>query len=125
MTLKSFWAARRGMALALAVAVAGCVSLSAAFAQGSGVQLFKIVSAKDEIVVGLSTEELAALGGSDAPALARALKEKGTLGLWQYATRKAASGELEQAPLRKIGVLAQDSLRVEPYKTPLKVLPHD
>jgi len=34
-------------------------------------------------------------------------------------------GDLEQAPLHKIGLLATDSLRVEPYATPLKVLPID
>ena len=31
----------------------------------------------------------------------------------------------EQAPLHKIGLIATDSLRVEPYATPLKVLPID
>ena len=35
------------------------------------------------------------------------------------------TGDLEQAPLHKIGLLATDSLRVEPYATPLKVLPID
>ena len=35
------------------------------------------------------------------------------------------AGDLEQAPLHKIGILATDSLRVEPYATPLKVLPID
>jgi hypothetical protein len=37
--------------------------------------------------------------------------------------RKAANGDLEQAPLRKIGLIATDSLRVEPYASPLRVLP--
>ena len=37
--------------------------------------------------------------------------------------RKSASGDLEQAPLHKIGLIAKDSLRVEPYASPLKVLP--
>jgi hypothetical protein len=38
---------------------------------------------------------------------------------------KSASGDLEQAPLHRIGLIATDSLRVEPYATPLKVLPMD
>jgi hypothetical protein len=37
--------------------------------------------------------------------------------------RKSSSGDLEQAPLHKIGVISGDSLRIEPYASPLKVLP--
>ena len=87
--------------------------------------LFKIVSVKDEVVIGLSADELSALGGNDAGAVARALAAKGTLTVWQYAVRKAANGDLEQAPRQKIGLIAHDSLRVEPYATPLKVIAHD
>ena len=87
--------------------------------------LFKIISVKDEIVIGLSPDELSAMGGNDAGAVAKALHQKGTLSVWQYASRKAANGDLEQAPRAKIGLIAHDALRVEPYKTPLKVVPHD
>ena len=87
--------------------------------------LFKVVSVKDEVVIGLSPEELTALGGNDAGAVAKALTAKGTLNVWLYAVRKAANGDLEQAPLRKIGLIAHDSLRVEPVTTPLKVIAHD
>ena len=34
-------------------------------------------------------------------------------------------GDLEQAPRAKIGLIAHDSLRVEPYATPLKVIAHE
>jgi hypothetical protein len=47
------------------------------------------------------------------------------MSVWQYAVHKSSSGDLEQAPLHKIGLLATDSLRVEPYASPLKVLPID
>jgi len=77
------------------------------------------------VTIGLNANELSALGGNDAGAVAKALKDKGTLAVWQYATRKAANGDLEQAPRAKIGLMAQDSLRVEPYASPLKVLPHE
>ena len=83
-----------------------------ALAQGAkkdqAASLFKIVTVKDEVVIGLSTEELAALGGSDAGAVAKALAAKGTLTVWQYAVRKGASGDLEQAPRMKIGLIAHD-----------------
>ena len=39
--------------------------------------------------------------------------------------RQAKDGERIVAPLQKIGVLAASSLRVEPYKQPFKVLPHE
>ena len=44
---------------------------------------------KDEVVIGLSADELSALGGNDAGAVAKALAAKGTLTVWQYAVRKA------------------------------------
>jgi hypothetical protein len=86
------------------------------------VSLFKVITAKDEIVIGLSEDELSKMDGN-AAGVAKALVAKGSLGVWQYAVRKAVNGDLEQAPLRKIGLIATDSLRVEPYATPLKVLP--
>ena len=87
--------------------------------------LFKVISVKDDVTIGLSAEELSALGGNDAGAIAKALAGKGTLTVWQYAVRKAANGDLEQAPRAKIGLIAHDSLRVEPYASPLKVIPHE
>jgi hypothetical protein len=106
------------------------VSTAPAFAQGNQkdqtmTSLFKIISVKDEIVIGLSADEMSAMGGNDAGAVAKALASKGTLSVWQYATRKAANGDLEQAPRAKTGLIAHDALRVEPYKTPLKVIAHD
>ncbi|MGA2128302.1 MAG: hypothetical protein ABSG76_19375 [Xanthobacteraceae bacterium] len=87
--------------------------------------LFKIITVKDEIIIGLSAEELGRLGGHDVGAVARALTSKGELTVWQYAVRKAANGDLQEAPLRQVALLANSSLRVEPYATPLAVLPHE
>ena len=33
------------------------------------------------------------------------------MSVWQYAVHKSAAGDLEQAPLRKVGLIANDSLR--------------
>lgn len=55
------------------------------------IQLFKIITTRDEIVVGTAD-------GSDAAALAKALVSQGSLGLTQYAVRRAADGSLEQGP---------------------------
>ena len=101
------------------------VTTSLVCAQGGPTFLFKVVTVKDEIVIGLSAAELDQLGGRDPGAIASSLNAKGSLSVWQYAVRKASNGDLEQAPLRKIGIIAHESLRVEPYSTPLKVLPHE
>jgi hypothetical protein len=88
------------------------------------VALFKVITSKDVIVIGLSDDELAKMDGN-AGGIAKALVANGSLSVWQYAVRKAASGDLEQAPVHKVGLIANESLRIEPYATPLKVLPVD
>jgi len=104
-----------------AALAAGLFTLAAAPA--SAETLFKIVTVKDEIVVGLNDAELKELGG-DAGSIAKAIAAKGSLTLWQYAVTQKG-GERSVAPRAKVGVLAATSLRVEPYKQPFKVLPHE
>ena len=111
---------------ALALFVMTAALTPSAFAQEKPMtRLFKVVTVKDEIVIGLNVDELTEIGGADAGAVARALKANGTLTAWQYAVKKANNGDLQQAPLHKIGVIANESLRVEPLTTPLAVLPHE
>lgn len=108
--------------VAAAGIAAGVLALSSqgAFAE----MLFKIVTVKDEIVVGLNDAELKDMGG-DAAGIAKALAAKGTLSVWQYGVKQAQDGERQMAPVAKIGLLAHNSIRVEPYKQPFKVLPHE
>ncbi|MGO8954702.1 MAG: hypothetical protein ACLPWS_19240 [Rhodomicrobium sp.] len=92
------------------------------------VLLFKVITVKDEVLIGLNDQEIRALGGPEKAAagvIASALADKKELTVWQYAVHKAANGDLEVAPLHPIGILAHDSLRVVPYASPLTVLPHD
>src|SRR5881628_3139304 len=86
--------------------------------------LFKIITVKDEIVIGLNADELDRLGGRDAGAVARALVAKGEMTVWQYGVRRGPNGDLQQAPTQKIGLLANRSLRVEPYTTPYTIVAH-
>jgi hypothetical protein len=88
------------------------------------ISLFKVVTVKDEIVIGLSTDELKAIGGTDASAVAHALAQKGDMAVWQYNVHRGPNGELQQAPTAKIGLIANSSLRVEPYTTPYAIVPH-
>lgn len=109
-----------------ALAVLFMTAIQPAFSEDKAMTtLFKIITVKDEIVIGLSADELGAIGGKDAGAVAKALAAKGQLTAWQYAVKKGANGDLQQAPLRQVGLLANSSLRVEPYASPLAVLPHE
>ena len=92
-----------------------------AFAAGQAVPLFSFVSENSTVVAALTPEDAAL--GSDAAAVGKALRERGALTVWRYAVRKAKDGELEQAPLAKISLQAQGVQRVEPYRTPLRVVP--
>lgn len=89
------------------------------------VSLFKVITQKDEIVIGMTDDELAQVDGKNAGGIAKMLVAKGSISVWQYAVHKSASGDLEQAPLHKVGLIATESLRVEPYASPLRVLPVD
>jgi hypothetical protein len=104
---------------ALAVSFLAPATLSA-----SAETLFKVITTQDEIVIGLNDAELKEFGG-DAGGIAKALAAKGSLSVWQYAVQQGKDGERQVGPRQKVGVLANASLRVEPYKQPFKVLPHE
>src|ERR1700689_3671872 len=91
--------ARRGAFALLMIFTAHAVS-----AQEKKMNLFKIITVKDEIVIGLSADELKALGGNDAGTVARALAQKGEMTAWQYNVHRGPNGEFQQAPNAKIGL---------------------
>ena len=107
-----------------ALAALAVLAAQGAWGQEKKINLFKVVTIKDEIVIGLSADELKEFGGTDAGAVARALAQNGTLTVWQYNVHRGPNGELQQAPTAKIGLIANSSLRVEPYTTPYAVAPH-
>lgn len=107
----------------LAGAALSLVVLTLAAAPGRAETLFKIVTVKDEIVVGLNAVELKEYGG-DAAGLAKAIAANGALTLWLYGVGQK-DGARFVGPRAKIGVLANGSLRVEPYTQPFPVLPHE
>src|SRR5215470_4738827 len=82
--MKAFTLARRGVLMIVLAAVA-----SVAWAQEKTTTLFKVITVKDEIVIGLNAAELGAIGGQDAGAVAKALATKGELTVWRYAVRHA------------------------------------
>lgn len=89
------------------------------------VSLFKVVTVKDDVVIGMTESEIAGMaspGEESVTTVARAIAADGPFTVWQFAVRKGADGELEQAPLQRISLLDHESLRVEPYATPLRVV---
>lgn len=110
---------RLGIAVALLIA-AQAVS---AVAQDT-VKLFKIITPKDEVVIGLTGDELRALGpGPELDNLAKHLVSDGQMTVWRYAVRKDPSGNLQQAPLQRIAIFKTDTLRIEAYSTPFPIVP--
>src|SRR3974377_1018122 len=99
-------------------------SASGAGGQEEKVTLVKVITVKDEIVIGLTADELKALGGSDAGAVAHALAQRGDMTVWQYNVHRGANGEMQQAPTQRVGLIANASLRGEPYATPYAIVPH-
>ncbi len=116
---------RRKNAIRIALATLALAAAHGAWAQENKMNLFKVVTTKDEIVIGLSEAELKAFGGTDAGAIAHALTQKGDITVWQYNVKRGPNGELQQAPTAKVGLIANTSLRVEPYTTPYVIIPHD
>ena len=112
------------MTRAIKIAACAAFAIIAALPRlASAETLFKIVTARDDIIVGVNDAELKEMGG-DAGGIAKAIAAKGALSLWQYGVTRN-NGEMVVAPRAKVGVLANASLRVEPYKQPYKVLAHE
>ena len=116
---------RRRTLVAFAMLVPAALALRSVRAQSSapGVQLFKVVSSRDEVIVGADAAMLGAGSGPAVERLATQLAAKGQLTLWQYASSKDAGGALVQAPLRQVAVFKNELLRIEPYATPLPIQP--
>lgn len=72
----------------------------------------------------LPADELKALGGTDASAVAHPLAQKGDMTVWQDDVYRGKNAKLQQAPTAKIGIVANSSLRVEPCATPYAIGPH-
>lgn len=116
---------RRRTLVAFAMLVPAALAVRSVRAQAAagGVQLFKVVSSRDEVIVGADAALLGAGSGPAVERLATQLAAKGQLTLWQYASSKDAGGALVQAPLKQIVVFKNDALRIEPYATPLPIKP--
>jgi hypothetical protein len=87
------------------------------------VSLFKVVTARDEIVIGLSGSELARFDSPDADGVTGALRRDGSVNAVRYVARRTGAGDFEQVPAGRVGLSAAETTRVEPYISPVKVVP--
>src|SRR6266404_486850 len=72
------------LGLGLAGLIMASVVSEPAFAADK-VSLFKVITAKDEVVIGLSDDDLAQVDGKNAGGIAKMLVAKGSMSVWQYA----------------------------------------
>jgi hypothetical protein len=104
---------RIGMTAVMAAATAVMLGTARAAA---GMVLFRVISPRDEIFVGISNEELAALGsGAQAELIARKIATDGQMTLWRYSVQRGADGGLVMAPAGKVGLFAAGIVRIEPF----------
>ena len=109
-----------GAALVLAAAPAG----NRVFAQDAEVSLFKVVSAKDDLIVGLAADELARfVPGIPLEIFAAELQRRGQMAVWQYASTRGPQGDLVMSPVQRIVIIYPGTARIEPYRSALKVMP--
>jgi hypothetical protein len=97
-----------------AVVIAG--ALAPAQAAGS-MSIFKIVTPKDDMFVGLTAEELEKLGtGPTVDLLAKKIAADGQMSLWHYAVKRGADGQMVYGAIGRVSVFAAGVVRIEPYK---------
>lgn len=90
----------------------------------AAIKLFKIITTKDEVVVGISKEDIpGASANPDLGTVAEALNASGYVNAWVYTPRRGPKGEAQQAASRRVSLFAQSIVRVEEYTTDQEVLP--
>lgn len=90
----------------------------------NGVRLFRVVTMQEDVLVGLTPEELALLGsGPEVERLARRIATEGQLTAWRYVVARGSDGSMRLVARHRVAVLRQDALMVEPYAAALPVSP--
>ena len=106
----------RRVALGVSLAAMVLTGTSAAFAEDNDMLLFKVVSQKDEVIIGLTEGQLNEAGGLNAGVVGKMLVANGQLAAWQYVVSRNDAGELVEAPTNLISIISSDALRIEPYQ---------
>jgi hypothetical protein len=110
--------------IALVLPLLALAGAAAAQAPAPAIQLFRVVSQRDDIVIGLTAAELSALGsGPEAERIGRALAAQGQLGAWRYVVGRAPDGSTRYGATGRVSILRQETYRIEPYRPALPVAP--
>jgi len=113
-----------GLSRRAALGMVAMAIAAPAKAADPAVRLFRVVTTRDAITIGLTASELAALGQGEAVSLvAETLQRSGQITVWPYVSGRAADGALAWKPQARVAVLRADSLRIEPYAPAVPVLP--
>lgn len=106
---------RAGLVGAFAAVTTVVTALSAAAqTPAESVTLFKVVSPRDEVIVGVTRAEFPALaGGGDA--LARKIAADGQMSVWRYTVGRGEGGALAMVPSGRVSLFAAGIVRIEPY----------
>ena len=112
-----------GLSRRAAIGLVAAAFAASAKAVEPEVRLFRVVTTRDAITIGLTATELAALGEGEAVSLiAQTLQRSGQITVWQYVSGRAADGSLAWKAQARVAVLRADSLRIEPYAPAMPVL---
>ena len=91
---------------------------------GRAVLLFRVVTMREDVLLGLTPAELESLGiGPEVERLARRIATEGQLTAWRYVVSRASDGGMRLVTRHRVAVLRQDALMVEPYAATLPVSP--
>ena len=108
----------------LAAALPMAALVLPAAAQTTAVHLFKIISPRDEVTIGLTDAELDALGSGPAvERIARRLAAEGQVTAWRYVVGRAPDGSTRYGTTARVAIMRQDTYRIEPYTAALPVAP--
>lgn len=109
--------------IALAVPLLAVAGAAAAQSPAPAIRLFRVVSQRDDIIIGLTPAELATMGsGPEAERIGRALAAQGQIGAWRYVVGRAPDGSTRYAATARVSILRQETYRIEPYTPALPVV---
>jgi len=115
---------RRATLRLLGLGAIGALAVTASARAQEQVKLFKVITSKDEITIGVTPGELKAMGaGEDIKLIAQQILQLGQITVWQYAVGRDTNGNLQMNPLRRVAILKNDTLRIEAASTTYKIAP--
>ncbi len=89
-----------------------------------GAALFRVVTMQLDLVIGLGTEDLDAMGEGEAvDRIAAHIAATGQVSAWRYMALRGPEGDTRWVAGDRVAILRQDALLIEPLATPLPILP--